>query len=253
MSFVYGFSVMVARQAPNLLVRVQVLKPMPNIALTFVHNQMCIYNLLGFVSYRKKLSLRRDNMTRDEAKKILGENATEEQVTNLLNSFHNSEKSKNDEIANLKSQIAKQSDYEAIKKQLDDINKANMSEQEKLEEEKKEIAKNLAESRIIVNTAKAKEILAGEEIDDEIIASLVSDNLDNTVAKANKMKQTLTALRDNVSKQTKEQLTQINLDPSMSNVNPNKDDVMTIEKFNNLSADEQEKFINEHPTEFENL
>lgn len=59
MSFVYGFSVMVARQAPNLLVRVQVLKPMPNIALTFVHNQMCIYNLLGFVSYRKKLSLRR--------------------------------------------------------------------------------------------------------------------------------------------------------------------------------------------------
>ena len=95
--------------------------------------------------------------------------------------------------------------------------------------------------------------IVGEELDDEIIASLVSDNLESTVAKANKMKQTLTALRDNVSKKTKEDLTNINLDPSMSNVNPNKDDIMTIEKFNNLTAEEQEKFITEHPTEFENL
>lgn len=192
-------------------------------------------------------------MTRDEAKKILGETATEEQVTNLLNNFHNSEKAKNDKIAQLEKQLNGFSDYDEIKKQLDDINKANMSEQERMEAQKKEIAKNLAESRIIVNTAKAKEILAGEELDDEIIASLVSDNLENTVAKANKMKQTLTALRDNVSKKTKEDLTNINLDPSMSNVNPNKDDIMTIEKFNNLTAEEQEKFINEHPTEFENL
>lgn len=192
-------------------------------------------------------------MTRDEAKKILGENATEEQVTNLLNNFHNSEKAKNDKIAELEKQLTSYSDYDEIKNKLDAINQANMTEQEKLEAQKREIAKNLAESRIIVNTAKAKEILAGEEIDDEIIASLVSDNLDNTVAKATKMKQTLTSLRDNVSKKTKEELTQINLDPSMSNVNPNKDDIMTIEKFNNLSADEQEKFINEHPTEFENL
>ena len=27
-------------------------------------------------------------MNRDEAKKILGENATEEQITNLLNNYH---------------------------------------------------------------------------------------------------------------------------------------------------------------------
>ena len=37
-------------------------------------------------------------MTRDEAKKILGEGATEEQVTNLLNSFHSAEKTKNDKF-----------------------------------------------------------------------------------------------------------------------------------------------------------
>lgn len=193
-------------------------------------------------------------MTRDEAKKILGENATEEQVTNLLNSFHNAEKSKNEEIANLKTQMSQFSDYDDLKKQLDDINKAKMTEQERLEEEKKEIEKNLKESRIIVNTAKAKEILAGEVIDEEIIASLVTDNLDVTIAKATKMKQTLTALRDSVSKQTKEDLVNANIDPSLSNVNPNKDDgPMTFEKFSDLSIAEQEKFIEEHPEEFENL
>ena len=193
-------------------------------------------------------------MTRDEAKKILGEGATEEQVTNLLNSFHNAEKSKNDEIANLKNQMAQYSDYDAIKKQLDDINKANMTEQEKLEEKKRETENNLRESRIIVNKAKAKEILAGEEIDEEIISSLVTDNLDATIAKATKMKQTLTALRDSVTKKTKEDLTNANIDPNLSNVNPNKDDApMTFEKFSNLSIAEQEKWMEANPGELDNL
>ena len=193
-------------------------------------------------------------MTRDEAKKILGEGATEEQVTNLLNSFHSAEKSKNDEIANLKNQISQFSDYDAIKKQLDDINKANMTEQEKLEEQKRETERNLLESRRIVNTAKAKEILASEEIDEEIIASLVTDNLDTTIAKATKMKQTLSALRDSVAKKTKEDLTNANIDPNLSNVDPNKDDApMTFEKFSNLPVAEQNKWAEEHPEEFENL
>lgn len=193
-------------------------------------------------------------MTRDEAKKILGEGATEEQVTNLLNSFHSAEKTKNDEIANLKNQMAQYSDYDAIKKQLDDINKANMTEQEKLEEKRKETEKNLLESRIIVNTARAKEILAGEEIDEEIIASLVTDNLDTTIAKATKMKQTLTALRDSVSKKTKEDLTNANIDPNLSNVDPNKDDaVMTFEKFSDLSVAEQEKWLEANPDGLDNL
>ena len=193
-------------------------------------------------------------MKRDDIKKILGEGATEEQVTNLLNSFHSAEKSKNDEIATLKNQMAQYSDYDAIKKQLDDINKANMTEQEKLEEQKRETERNLLESRRIVNTAKAKEILASEEIDEEIIASLVTDNLDTTIAKATKMKQTLSALRDSVEKKTKEDLTNANIDPNLSNVDPNKDDTpMTFEKFSNLSIAEQNKWADEHPEEFENL
>ena len=46
-------------------------------------------------------------------------------------------------LNNLESENSKYRDYDSIKKQLDDINKANMTEQEKLEEQKKEIEKNI--------------------------------------------------------------------------------------------------------------
>ncbi len=193
-------------------------------------------------------------MTREMAKQILGDGATEEQVTNLLNSFHNVEKTKNEEITTLKNQLEQFSDYDAIKKQLDDINKANMTEQEKLEEQKREIARNLSQSRVIVNTAKAKEILAGLELDDETISMLVSDDENKTIGNATRLKQKFDSLKENVEKQTKEKLLNANLDPSISNVNPNKDDeTMTIDKFMELSSVEQEKFIEEHPEEFNNL
>lgn len=191
-------------------------------------------------------------MSRDEAKKILGEGATEEQITNLLNKVHLMEKGKNEEIANLKEQNSKYGDYDEIKNKLNAIEQANMTEQQRLEAEKQEIAKNLKESRIIVNTAKAKEILAGENIDEKLIATLVDDNLDSTIAKATMFKQTLTNLKDSVAKQTKESLTDIDLKPSITNVNQN-DEAMTFDKFSKLSATEQEKFIAEHPDEFEKL
>ncbi len=191
-------------------------------------------------------------MKRDDIKNILGENATEEQITNLLNAFHNSTKEAKDKIEELNNKLSKVSDYDTIKKQLDDINKANMTEQEKLEEQKKEIEQNLKTSRIIVNTAKAKEILAGENIDDKLIASLVNDNLDDTIAKANMFKETLTNLKESVEKKTRESLTTADLKPSITNVVQG-EDVMTFEKFSKLSASEQEKFIAEHPDEFEKL
>lgn len=196
-------------------------------------------------------------MNRDEAKKILGENATEEQITNFLNNYHLNENAKikemQDQLNALKSENSKYSDYDAIKSKLNEIEQANMTEQQKLEQMKKETENNLRESRIIVNTAKAKEILAGESIDEKLIASLVDDNLENTIAKATMFKQTLTNLKDSVAKQTKESLVNADLKPTISNVNANQDDVMTLEKFGKLSAEEQNKFITEHPDEFEKL
>ena len=196
-------------------------------------------------------------MNREEARKILGEGATEEQITNLLNSWHIQESAKvkelENQVNNLTEQNNKYSDYDSIKQQLDDINKANMTEQEKLEQMKKEAEANLKNSRIIVNTAKAKEILTGLDLDDELISLVVSDNADKTIANANKLKAKFDSQKDIVAKQTKETLINVDLKPTISNVNQNDDGIMTFEKFGALSAAEQEKWINEHPNEFENL
>ena len=197
-------------------------------------------------------------INREDARKILGEDATEEQVTNLLNNFHLNENAKikdlQAKLEEMQNENSKYSDYDAIKKQLDDINKANMTEQEKLEEQKKEIETNLRNSRIIVNTAKAKEILAGLDLDDDIISLVVSDDANKTIDSANKLKAKFDMQKETVAKATKESLTTLNLDPALPNVNQNNSNVIdSFEKFSNLSAEEQEKWINEHPTEFENL
>lgn len=192
-------------------------------------------------------------MNRDEARKILGEGATEEQVTNLLNSFHNAEKVKNDKIAQLESQLNNVSDYDDIKKQLDDINKANLSREEQIALKEKEAEKKLANASIILNTTKAKEILSGFDLDDETISMLVSDDEAKTINNATKLKEKFDSLKENVAKETKETLTNVDLTPSITNVNQNEKDEMTIEKFMNLSSEEQEKFINENPEKFENL
>ena len=195
-------------------------------------------------------------MNRDEAKKILGENATEEQITNFLNNYHLNENAKvkelQDQLNALKTENSKYSDYDTIKTKLNEIEQANMTEQQKLDQMKKETENNLRESRIIVNTAKAKEILAGENIDEKLIQSLVDDNLENTIAKATMFKQTLTNIKDSVAKQTKESLVNADLKPTIPNVNPN-ENVMTLDKFGNMTAEEQNKWLQENPNGLENL
>lgn len=191
-------------------------------------------------------------MTREEARKILGEGATEEQVTNLLASFHTMEKSKNEEITSLKTQLNERGDYDDLKKKLDDINKANMTEQEKLEEQKKEIAQKLHNASIIENTAKAKTILAGLNVKDSIIAKLVSEDETATLNSVNELKEMLELQKDTVVKETKESLVNLDLTPDLSNV-PQGDDVMTFDKFSTMSAEDQEKWISQNPEEFEKL
>lgn len=198
-------------------------------------------------------------MTREEAKKILGENATEEQVTNLLNNYHVEESAKvkelEDKVNKLTAQNSKYSDYDSIKQQLDDINKANMTEQQKMEAAKEETKKNLLESRKIYNTAKAKEILSGLGLSDETISLVVSDDEAKTIANANKLKSEFDTTKETVAKQTKESLMNTDLKPSISNVpQKEKDDgVMTFDKFENMSAEEQNEWLAKNPSGLENL
>jgi hypothetical protein len=192
-------------------------------------------------------------MTRDEVKKILGEGATEEQITNYLDGYHTIEKEKNKEISELKAQLSKFNDYDEIKKKLDDIEKANMTEQEKLQEMKKEYEKNLHDSKIIVNKAKAKQILAGLDISDDIINSLVVEDEAQTTQNATNLASQINTIKEAVVKQTKEELNALDVKPNISNVDPNKDNTMTWDKFTKLSQEEQSKFQIEHPDEFAKL
>ena len=190
-------------------------------------------------------------MNREKAREILGEGATEEQITNLLNSYHIDETEKVKElekqISTLTEKTNKYSDYDSIKKQLDDINKANMSEQEKLEAQKKEIEKNLRDSRIIVNTAKAKEILAGLDLDDDTISLVVTDDETSTINRANNLKTKFDTMKENVAKQTKESFMNADLTPPLPNVKQNENAIDTFAKFRGLSASEQEKWLSENP------
>lgn len=74
-------------------------------------------------------------MNREDAKKLLGENATDEQVTTLLNAFHNEVKEKDDQITSLNDQISKNNTEIANLKKSDDelrqIKESQMTEQEK--------------------------------------------------------------------------------------------------------------------------
>ena len=193
-------------------------------------------------------------MTREDIKKILGEGATEEQISNTLNALHNQTNALNKQISDLKANESKYSDYEQIKSQLDAINKEKMTEQERIAKDKEETEKNLRESRIIKNKAKAMQLLAGIDIDEQIIDSIVGEDEASSLAKAQLLVDKFKSVVSDTQKKTQEELANINVKPNMTNTNPNADnDKMTFEKFSSLSAEEQEAFINEHPEEFNNL
>ena len=195
-------------------------------------------------------------MTREDARKILGEGATEEQITNLLNNYHVQENSKIKELENqinsLNEQNNKRSDYDEIKAKLDEINKANMTEQEKLEQMKKATEENYKISKMAVSRAKAKEILAGENLTDDDIEDFVSEDLEKTIAKATRWKNNIDAIKVNIEKSTTEKLSNIDLNPSITNVNQN-ENAMTLDKFENMSAEEQNNWLEQNPNGLANL
>lgn len=195
-------------------------------------------------------------MDREKARKILGEDATEEQITNLLNNWHLEETAKVKELESknnsLTAEINKYSDYDEIKSKLTEIEKASMSEQERLEQMRKETEENFRLSKIVANTAKAKEILAGLDLEDELISLVVSDDADKTIASANKLKAKFDSQKEYVAKETKESLLSVDLTPTMTNVNQN-DNVMTFEKFSSMSDTEQEKWLQDNPNGLNDL
>ena len=196
-------------------------------------------------------------MSREEAKKILGEDATEQQITNFLNVIHlNNSKLEELRVENEANKIAREEASRKAKEyeeQLATIEKEKMSDVEKLELAKKEAEENLANSRRILSKAKAQEILSTVGITDEdIIKTVVSDDLDSTVANAQILANKFKFIQDETVKKTKEELANIDVKPNPTNV-PQNDNQMTWEKFTALSVEEQSKFEQEHPDEFAKL
>lgn len=198
-------------------------------------------------------------MKREEVKQILGEGATEEQISAVLNMYH-SQKAELDK-ANSEINKYKTSYDEAIKEsnsyksELDKINEANLTKEEQLAKREKAIAEKEMQTSLIHNKAVVKEKLAGLNLDAETLNSLVE-----TITTADEAKSlssaevyvnTFNSMRENAIKSTKEELINLNIKPQASN-NPN-DNVMTFDKFRNLSQEEQNKFQKEHPQEFANL
>ena len=188
---------------------------------------------------------------------LLAKGYTEEQVTDILNTLHSVSKDKDKQIADLQSEVLTKGEFEtkynAAQHQLDEMNKANMTEQEKFEAMKKEAETNLRNSKIIVNKAKAKEILSGLDIDENLIDTLVSEDEQTTINNANLLKNRFTTFKDTVEKQTRESITNLNVKPDTTNVPQQDDNVMTLDKFYKMTNEEQIKFVNENPGAIENL
>lgn len=192
-------------------------------------------------------------MKREE---LLAKGYTEEQVTDILNTLHSMSKDKDKQIADLQSEVLTKGEYEtkynAVQHQLDELNKANMTEQEKFEAMKKEAEINLKKSKLIVNRAKAKEVLSGLDIDEGLIDTLVNEDETITLNNATMLKNRFTTFRDTIEKQTRESITNLEKKPTPTNI-PQDDGAMTLDKFNMLSNDEQIKLISENPNILNNL
>lgn len=202
-------------------------------------------------------------MKREEAKKLLGENATDEQVTALLNSVHTELEAKDSqiqklttELSNSTTKIGELTGYEA---ELKKIKESQMSEQEKFEQQKAELQAKISATNKLSNSIKAKSILLNAGISSEraeaLVNKFVKDDETETLDLANEFVNEINQVKELTAKQVKDDLSKLDVTPSGSNVQPTKtgNDIMTMEKFNSLSAVEQNKFVEEHPDEFAKL
>lgn len=200
----------------------------------------------------------RENAT-EYLKGILGTDPTKEQVDNLLMNVNKNDQEQRKQIADLTEQIEsltrsseKYKDYDDIKKQLDDINRANMTEQERLAEREKNIAKLEQETNRRNNRSIVKEVVSGLGLSDEVIESLVNDDANISKKNAENLVSQINSIKEATIKATKDELINVDVKPNMEEALP-KDGVFDFEKFTQMSPEEQIKFANEHPDEFARL
>ena len=193
-------------------------------------------------------------MKREE---LLEKGYTEEQVSELLDMFHKNSSNLSKQNESLASELAlannKIAGLTQKEQELNDLKQSQLSEADKLALDKKEAKKNLAESKKILNEAKARVILAEiGGVSDSVLKSLVTEDEATTMQNANDLLNQFKTFRDETVNKTKEQLSSLDVKPNPSNTNLQASS-MSWEQFEKLSEEEQVKFQEEHPDEFANL
>ncbi len=198
-------------------------------------------------------------MTREEAKKLLGESATEEQITALLEKFHQEQDDLKKQVTTLEADNKKLSnsntELQEYKTKYTELEKNNMTKEQLLEAREKELVEKTKKTDLLNNSIKAKSILIGagitEDRAEELVNSIVKEDEAATLASANLLAQSFKVTEENAIKKTKEELLTSNIKPNPSNIMH--DSTMTKENFFKLSQEEQNKFIQENPEAFYNL
>ena len=193
-------------------------------------------------------------MKREE---LLSKGYTEEQTTEFLNMLHENTKSLQAELSSLKAEnVTYVSENTTMKQQLDEINKANLTKEEQLNLRDEELKKKEQKVNEMLNIAKAKDILAplnlGKEELESLVKTLVTADEKTTVDNANVFLNTFNNMKELTKNKTKEELLYVDAKPSNKD-NSNKDTIMTSDKFNSLSYDEQLAFKRENPEEYKSL
>lgn len=203
-------------------------------------------------------------MEKIERKTLLEKGYTEEQTSELLDLIHGLNANLTKENESLKADLAtkneeisglnqKVSGLTKVEQELNSIKQSQLSDEEKRKLALEDAEKKQREANKIYNTAKAREIFSEiGGISDDVLASIVTDNEQTTVANATNLLNLIKTRDELKVKETTEKLSSIDLKPTPSN-NLNQDSGMTWEKFDSLSSDEQLKFADEHPDEFANL
>lgn len=200
-------------------------------------------------------------MKREE---LLSKGYTEEQASELLDMFHANMKNVTKQNESLQIELATANEKIAglsqKEQELNQIKQSQLSESEKVALKEKEVetklqeaAKREAEARKVLNTAKAKVILAEiGGVSDSILNSIVTDNEEVTIQNANDLLNQFKSFREVTVNKTKEELSSLDIKPGASN-STQQNDAMTWEKFETLSVDDQIKFQEEHPDDFARL
>ena len=199
-------------------------------------------------------------MNREEVRKLLGEGATEEQISSVLNKFHTEQKGLTEQITSLQGQVTnlttEKTELLTYKTKVEEAERANLSKEEQLQLKENELNEKMAQADILKNSIKAKSILVGAGISDEdadkLVASIVKKDEKSTLDSANLFAAQFNSIKENTAKQTKEELANLNLKPNPTNIPPNSN-AMTWEEFSKLSVKEQNEFAEKNPEEFAKL